>query len=333
MNYKDNNYRNKTYYRNSRNSKSVRLRKRRIRRRIKIAAGIIKFLLILVAIGTACSMMYNRIVHRQGEDKYADNQYTSEGLGKGNEDEKSIDKIAGDGNEEAQEKENSTLEVSGLIDNMESMYNEIFMHTGQYPDELLESLEKNPELLDFVYNYPKNKNKQFNIDISGEVNSNKVPLFIQWDERWGYSSYGDSIIAVSGCGPTCLSMVAAYILHDNKMNPKWMAEFSEDNGYVTQNGATMWALMNEGARMLGMESTVIPLDENKIFNTLKEGKPIICSVGPGDFTTEGHFIVMTGVKDGKIVVNDPNSRVRSEKLWEFSDIKGQIKNLWAFRKK
>lgn len=51
----------------------------------------------------------------------------------------------------------------------------------------------------------------------------------------------------------------------------------------------------------------------------------------GNFTTEGHFIVLTGTSDGKIKVNDPNSRARS-KLWDYETIEGQIKNLWAFDK-
>lgn len=210
--------------------------------------------------------------------------------------------------------------------------NEIFTNREQYPEEFLELLTKNPETLDFVYGYPANKNKIFNIDIKEEVNSNKVPLFLQWDERWGYAAYGDSVIGINGCGPTCLSMVAAYILHDEKMNPKWMAQFSEKNGYFSTSG-TIWTLMSKGAEELGMESVEIPLDYNRIINNLHAGNPIICSMGPGDFTTEGHFIVMTGVQNGKIIINDPNSRERSEKLWDYEQIKNQIKNLWAFRVK
>ncbi|MDE7431416.1 MAG: C39 family peptidase [Lachnospiraceae bacterium] len=225
--------------------------------------------------------------------------------------------------------ENLTAEVSGTGN---QKLNEILANKEQYPTELLELLSKNPETLEFVYNYPNNKNKEFDIDISEDVKSGKVPLYLQWDERWGYSSYGDSMIAINGCGPTCLSMVASYILKNDKMNPKWMAQFSEENGYVSENG-TLWALMNQGAKKLGIESIEIPLDENRIRNNLEVGNPIICSMAPGDFTTEGHFIVMTGIKDGKIVVNDPNSRERSEKLWKINDIQHQTKNLWVFRQR
>ena len=59
---------------------------------------------------------------------------------------------------------------------------------------------------------------------------------------------------------------------------------------------------------------------------------MICVMGPGDFTATGHFIVMTGLKDGLICVNDPNSRANSQKLWDFDQISDQIRNLWVIRK-
>ena len=177
---------------------------------------------------------------------------------------------------------------------------------------------------------PLNKDNKIDISIDKDIDCNGVPLFMQWDERWGYDKYGDGIIGTNGCGPTCLSMVATYILKNNYMNPEWMANFSEESGYVSDNG-TLWALMGSGARKLGLESIEIPLDENRVYSNLEVGNPIICSVGPGDFTTEGHFIVLAGLEDGKIIVNDPNSRKNSKKRWTFDEIKGQIKNLWVFR--
>ena len=52
----------------------------------------------------------------------------------------------------------------------------------------------------------------------------------------------------------------------------------------------------------------------------------------GYFTTGGHYIVLTDYVDGKIKVNDSNSYINSDKLWKYSDIRGQIRNMWAFSK-
>ena len=55
-------------------------------------------------------------------------------------------------------------------------------------------------------------------------------------------------------------------------------------------------------------------------------------MGPGDFTSSGHYIVLTGVEDGSFRVNDPNSRLRSQRLWSYEELEGQIRNIWAISK-
>ena len=66
-------------------------------------------------------------------------------------------------------------------------------------------------------------------------------------------------------------------------------------------------------------------------NHVSSGQPIICSMRPGDFTTTGHFIVITGLKDGKFIIKDPNSKERSNQLWDYQTLEHQISNLWAFQ--
>ena len=48
------------------------------------------------------------------------------------------------------------------------------------------------------------------------------------------------------------------------------------------------------------------------------GKLVVAIMSKGHFTEHGHFIVLRGVKDGKIMVADPASRSRNGKLWELS---------------
>lgn len=201
---------------------------------------------------------------------------------------------------------------------------------SEYPQELLDLMERNSETEDFVINYPINKDREFDIDLSKYKNSSTVPLLMQWDERWGYEKYGSGMIAMTGCGPTCLSMVTIYLKHDTSFSPKAAAEFSTSHGYSIPGNGTAWTLMSEGGVTLGMNVKELPLDENRIMKNLEAGNPIICIMGPGDFTDGGHYIVMVGYKDGKIMVNDPNSRANSKKLWKYDDIKDQIRNLWAF---
>lgn len=200
-----------------------------------------------------------------------------------------------------------------------------------WPDSLIELLEKNPDAEDFVLNYPIKKDLSYDIDLREYINKSNVPLLLQWDERWGYTKYGDNIMGLSGCGPTCLAMVCIYLLNDPQYTPRYIADFAEQYGYCVPGNGSAWTLISEGGKELGLDVIEIPLDENRIIRNLEVGNPIICIMGPGDFTTSGHYIVMTAYVDGKIKVNDPNSPTKSEKLWDYDEIKDQIRNLWVCR--
>ena len=64
--------------------------------------------------------------------------------------------------------------------------------------------------------------------------------------------------------------------------------------------------------------------------TLNKIDLLVCSVGPGSFTTGGHFIVLAGLKDGKIIINDPNSIENSKKLWDLDEFQDEISNMWSY---
>ena len=138
-------------------------------------------------------------------------------------------------------------------------------------------------------------------------------------------------MGLSGCGPTCLSMVCLYLLDDPIYTPQYVAEFAKENGYSGDGNGSAWTLISKGGVELGLDVTEIPLDENRIIRNLEVGNPIICVVGPGDFTSTGHFIIMTGYEDGFVSVNDPNSNARSEQLWDLKAVMSQIRNLWVCR--
>ena len=206
---------------------------------------------------------------------------------------------------------------------------EMGLHYRDYPKSLIDLLERNPETEDFVLNYPlreKSAVTELDIDLS-----QGVPLFLQWDSRWGYIRYGSDFAAITGCGPMCLAMAGYYVTGDDNFHPALILEFATAGGYYSPGNGSSWTLISRGGPELGLEVTELPLVKKRILDNLEAGNPIICAMGPGDFTTSGHYIVMVGTEDGKIRINDPNSILNSEKLWTYEDIEGQIRNLWVIQ--
>ena len=224
--------------------------------------------------------------------------------------------------------ENSKISEKNKIQNNQSMLDDI-MNSTQYPKQLKELALKNEEALEFVYDYPAEHVKEHTIDLTEEASMDSVPLFVQWDKRWGYEKYSGNFFAASGCGPTTLSMVVVYLTHNREASPIAVAKYSKEAGYSVDGSGSSWTLISEGCRHYGVKAKAVALDESRMKAELDEGHPIVVNVGLGDFTDTGHFMVITGYDDEGFSINDPNSIEKSGKRWLFKNISSQIRAVWS----
>lgn len=206
---------------------------------------------------------------------------------------------------------------------------EIYQNPDIYPEELRILLSRNADTFDFVYHYPKKKGKLFS-DTLGPITKGEFPHLLQWDDRWGYASYGDTMIAISGCAPTTLSMAISGLTGRSDVTPYTVAKYSESKGYYVDGVGTSWNLLDD-VESFGIQSVPIYNTYASISAALTSHHPIICSMLPGDFTRTGHFILLYGMQDGKIKVYDPNNIQRSAKLWSYDVLKNQIAALWCYQ--
>ena len=99
--------------------------------------------------------------------------------------------------------------------------------------------------------------------------------------------------------------------------PRWAYEHgywcSKSGSYhpLCPGAAQAWNLPVEG----GTAS-----EPQRIVDALSQGKLVVALMTKGHFTSSGHFIVLRGVRDGKILVADPSSYTRSQKAWDLSII-------------
>lgn len=197
--------------------------------------------------------------------------------------------------------------------------------------ELEAQAEEYPALKEFLLDFPMDGPKVLG-GITQEELETEYPLFIQFDRRWGYSAYGDSILALCGCAPTALSMVVVGLTGDEKATPNAIADYCMEKNLYVVNSGTSWTLFTDYAQHFGVSGQYMPVSKQGMINALDAGHRIILSVGPGDFTDNGHFIVIVGYKNGKFVVRDPGSEERSHMLWSFERLMPQIKNMWEFER-
>ena len=218
---------------------------------------------------------------------------------------------------------------------------EIILNRDKYSDDLLTWLFDHQEALQWVIDYPEQSARSEEelsaqglqaVDLKDYRIQNHIPVYFQWSEVWGYASYGSENIGMGGCGPTSLSMVATGLTGNTSFTPKYVADMSVNMGYYVEDVGTDWTLMTSGASELGINSAQLTnWSEDSLKSELSAGHPIICSMGPGDFTNQGHFIVLSGLtEDGKVLINDPNSKINSRKKWDLNTIINQMNAAWAF---
>lgn len=143
----------------------------------------------------------------------------------------------------------------------------------------------------------------------------KVPLLKQADgpedDPWGPKPYGDCddhpTYATSGCGPTSLTMVINYFTGKNLTPPDIGNQILGKNLRVCGQG-TKWEAMTEIPQLYGLKSDNIGKNWSAVENCFNNGGIVIASMSDCQFTSGGHFIVLTGISGNYVLINDPGPR-------------------------
>ncbi len=173
-----------------------------------------------------------------------------------------------------------------------------------------------------------------------------IPLFMQTDSRWAdfpYSYIGSPLhgtIGSSACGPVSMAMAIVGLGgYDNELDlngdgiidPYEATVYSLKKGHRIYGNGTAWSYFQDIGAKVGLNiRQVAPAGWRDVLNSLSQGDPVIASMGPGAFTSKGHYITLVGINEnGRILVNDSNSLSRSKVSWDFARVVlPQAKQFW-----
>ena len=157
-------------------------------------------------------------------------------------------------------------------------------------------------------------------DIRFTDGATEVVYFNQLDERYANEPYGTDNIGGYACGPTSMSIVVSSLTSET-VDPVEMSKWAYENGYWCSKSGSYHTLIPGAAKAWGLPVEGCTASEpQRIVDALSEGKLVVALMTKGHFTKSGHFIVLRGVQDGQILVADPASYNRSQKLWDLSII-------------
>lgn len=162
--------------------------------------------------------------------------------------------------------------------------------------------------------------------------------FTYYEQTWpAYTDYpyGYNTVGGYGCGPTSMAMVISN-LTDVTVSPKYMADWSYNNGYYVSGRGTAYGLFPAASSAFGIKcSTISCYDKSAVVSALQSGKLLITVVGYGDFTRGRHFLLIRGItEDGKLLLADSGKYENCLVEWDYSRVISQVANsyFWVFEK-
>ena len=157
-------------------------------------------------------------------------------------------------------------------------------------------------------------------DIRFSDGATQVVYYNQLDKRYASKPYGADDIGTYGCGPTCMAMVVSSLTNET-VDPVEMAHWAYENGYWCSRSGSYHSLIPGAAKAWGIPVQGCGKTEGqRIVDALSQGKLVVAIMLKGHFTSSGHFIVLRGVENGKILVADPANYTRSQQTWDLSII-------------
>lgn len=174
----------------------------------------------------------------------------------------------------------------------------------------------------------------------------KKPIhYLQTDAKWkgyDYSAPGEKTnIGEQGCGVTSAAMVIAS-LKDSKVTPVTTADWSKKHGYKAKNCGTYYSYFVpqmqaydlkcsqiNNSNLLNLSDASAKVYHDKALAELQKENWLIACVGPGLWTSSGHYMLVYAYDNGNVLIMDPAS-TRANKLkntWAL--LSSQVKYYWA----
>lgn len=227
--------------------------------------------------------------------------------------------------EEQTQEEQKPRVASGLSDDLTSKFNaaldrndrlaQIAQNADQYEDErLLELALNEPDAISFVAGYPTADKSTKPYD--EKVTRGSVPQIFDWDTRWGYMTYGDGPLAVTGSAPTTLAMAYMGLTGQTDVTPATIAQSATSQSTSTSKSVDSAESVIALAQGIGLTAEQYEVSTDNLSYGLSDTSVIAAQINADTFTSEQHWVLVVGANsDGSLTVFDPTSSSISSHTW------------------
>ncbi len=218
------------------------------------------------------------------------------------------------------------LDVSSeniTADNIKTLFWNIFIPVDSTEGVSLIKKDNKTLVLECVDKEKMNKLDYAFMGISNSdiIKASKGFYISQNNDKFVDIPYGSANVKTSGCGPISLTMALNYVNGIEIVKLEDVLKWAEENNMYEENAGTRWSLVRNFPPTVSANSKEMYISNIEQFATsIQEGEVLVTSMRKGQFTDNGHFIVITKIKDGKVSVLDSASICRSLKEWDIETV-------------
>lgn len=206
---------------------------------------------------------------------------------------------------------------------------QIAANADKYDDQqLLELALSEPEAIDFVASYPDaSKSAQ----AYGEAaKKGTAPTLYNWDARWGAVDYAGHAMAITGSGPTCLSMAYMSLTGANDKTPADVASLAAAANAASGDSFMSADAVTSIAEQLGLEAKTYTPGSQTLLDVLDAGTYVLAEVKAGSLTDATHWVLVTTENEnGTVFVHDPTSPAANARAWDPATIASACDTLYG----
>lgn len=157
--------------------------------------------------------------------------------------------------------------------------------------------------------------------------------YLQSSKPWGpkmYSSTGNKnqTYSNSACGPTAMADIVSFLI-DALVTPYTLGEYAIKRGDRSANNGTNWSFFDHITELYPKLELIKSTKLSTLKSTLDAGGFVVCSMGPGYWTSGGHYICAWKYDGTYIYCNDPATTKRTRQ--KETDFIKQRKKFFCFK--
>ncbi len=200
----------------------------------------------------------------------------------------------------------------------------IAAHADKVSDDRLLTLAlEEPTAIEFVAGMASDNPPTSSQAYGEDATKGIYPTLYNWDTRWGYVTYGNSVLGVTGSGPTCFSMAYMGLVGKNDKTPADFAAMATQSGKTSETYGTTAAFFTETAETVGLKATEFTPAGEDLNDVLDSGVVVLAQVKEGTFGERGHWVLAVSENlDGSINLYDPSSTSNTAHPWDPDTVAG-----------